>query len=69
MINFKEMENVKHGEFTLNGKQWRALEGGGAWGISANGLWIIMTDGVEKIRIHKKALLKHDADKAVALFN
>ena len=68
----EKMENVKHGEFTIDGEKWTIVQGvtGNACGTSATkGFFYAMTNGVEIKRIYKSDVLKYDVKKAVALFN
>lgn len=68
----EKMENVKNGEFTIDGKLWtckKNSEGHPIMGTSAKGLWNLMTDGTESRYIYKADILKYDSKKATALFN
>lgn len=68
----EKMENVKSGEFTIDGKKWtckKNSEDRPIMGTSAKGLWDLMTDGNESRYIYKSDIMKYDRKKANALFN
>lgn len=68
----EKMENVKNGEFTIDGKKWTCKKnstGKPIMGTSARGLWNLMTNGEESKYIYKADVLNYDRKKAVALFN
>lgn len=67
----RRMENVKGGECYVDGEKWAlpTKKNEPKGGTSANGLWCILTNGTERIRINKKDVLAISTDKAIALFN
>ena len=68
----ESMENVKNGEFTIDGKKWTVCvraSGRPDVGTSPKGIWNYMTNGEEKRMIYKADVLKYDTAKAIALFN
>lgn len=68
----ENMENVKHGEFDVNGVKWTIAKnsnGRNRVGTSSRGIWNDMTNGVQIVRIYKADVLKIDKNKAIALFN
>jgi hypothetical protein len=68
----ESMENVKSGEFTVNGEKWTVVKkanGKNDEGTSPKGLWLYMTNGKEFKTIYKKDILDIDRNKAIALFN